>query len=274
MVADMHIHTKNSDGQYSTIEIVEMVKKLEIELFSITDHDNITSCKEMERIVLPQNIKYITGVEFSAINNIYDCHILGYNFDYKNAKLIETCNEINTKRKEKIKTIINHLQQEKHIEFFIEELNNLYNKETVGRYDICKLLMERNLGTKSQIYDNYLTDIKDIKTHRIPIEKITEAIKTSNGVAILAHPKKIENKYNENLENIIKDFIEKGIDGIEVYNSIHTLEDIRRYLEIAKKYDLLITGGSDFHGESHPERKIGTITQHNFYINGSTIRLH
>jgi hypothetical protein len=225
----------------------------------------------MENIVLPNQMKYITGVEFSAINNTYDCHILGYNFDYKNAKLIEICNEINKKRREKIKTIISYLQQKQNIKFTEEELNSLYDKETVGRYDICKLLIEQNLGTKPQIYDNYLTDIKDIKTHRIPIEKITEAIKTANGVSILAHPKKIEQKYNVELEKIIEDFIEKGIHGIEVYNSIHALEDTKRYLEIAEKYDLLITGGSDFHGESHKERKLGTIAQYN--INSSKIRL-
>ena len=86
-MVDMHIHTNNSDGQYSTIEIVEMLKKLDVELFSITDHDNVDSCLELEKINLQDKIKYIPGLEFSAINGIYNCHILGYNIDYKNINL-------------------------------------------------------------------------------------------------------------------------------------------------------------------------------------------
>ena len=76
------------------------------------------------------------------------------------------------------------------------------------------------------------------------------------------------------IEEIIKDFIEKGIDGIEVYNTIHTLKDMRRYLNLAKKYNLLITGGSDFHGNSHPEREIGKTLLYKVTLNSSNLKLH
>ena len=70
-----------------------------------------------------------------------------------------------------------------------------------------------------------------------------------------------------------KDFIEKGINGIEVYNSIHDLQDVKRYILLAKKYNLLITGGSDFHGDSHPERTLGTTTQEKIKIYSSNLKL-
>lgn len=272
-MVDMHIHTNNSDGSYSTKEIVEMLKKLGIEFFSITDHDNINSCKEMEKIQLQKNMEYIPGVEFSAINGIYNCHILGYNFDYNNSKLINECNLISERRLNKIKTIISYLENEREIDFKEKELENLYNKQTVGRYDICKLLMKRGLGTKTEIYENYLSNIKRMKTHRVELENITQTIKDAKGISILAHPKEIEQKYEINIEEVIEDFIEKGIDGIEVYNSIHSLKEMKRYLELAQKYNLLITGGSDFHGESHPERTLGKTLLYKVKLNSSNIRL-
>lgn len=204
---------------------------------------------------------------------MYNCHILGYNFDCNNTSLIKTCEEISKRRINKIETIIKHLENNRDIELKDEELEYLYNKQTVGRFDICKILMKRGLGTKPKIYENYLTNIKGIKTHRIEIGNITQAIKNANGIAILAHPKEIEVKYEVEIEEIIKDFIEKGIDGIEVYNSIHTLKDMRRYLSLAEKYNLLITGGSDYHGESHPERELGKTLLYKVDLKSSNIRL-
>lgn len=273
-MVDMHIHTNNSDGQYTTREIVQKLKKLDIDMFSITDHDNIKSCTEMKNIDLPKKMIYVPGVELSAVNGIYNCHILGYNFDYTNEELKKTCNKINNRRLEKVEAIMNYLIEQRNIEFDEEELDELYDKQTLGRYDIYKLLNKKGFGTKKEIYDNYLTGIKGIKTHRIEIEDVTQSIKNAKGVSILAHPKEIEQKYEVELEKIIEDFIEKGIDGIEVYNTIHTLKDMRRYLLLAKRYNLLITGGSDFHGESHPERELGKTLIYKVELNSSNIKLH
>ena len=133
--------------------------------------------------------------------------------------------------------------------------------------------MGHGYGKKQEIYEKYLSNIEGIKTHRSNIENITEIIKDANGISILAHPKEIEKDYKINIENIIEDFIEKGINGIEVYNSIHDLQDVKRYILLAKKYNLLITGGSDFHGASHPERTLGTTTQEKIKIYSSNLKL-
>jgi len=274
-MVDMHIHTNNSDGEYSTIEIVEMLKKLDVELFSITDHDNVDSCLELEKIDLQDKIRYIPGIEFSAINRIYNCHILGYNIDYKNINLINECETIKKRRQKKIKIIINHLEKNNNIFLTEQEKERIFNKKgTTGRFDLCKILMERGYGKKQEIYEKYLSNIEGVKTHRSNIEDITKIIKTSNGISVLAHPKEIEEDYKVNIENIIEEFIEKGINGIEAYNSVHELKDVKRYLQIAKKYNLLITGGSDFHGISHPERILGTTTTQKIKIYSSNLKLH
>ena len=108
---DLHSHTNNSDGTDTTYEIVEKFKKANIKFFSITDHDDLTSCKEMEEIFLPEDMRYITGIELSAIHKGYNCHILGYGFDHNNASLLAECRFIKTKRKKKIIQVLEYIRE-------------------------------------------------------------------------------------------------------------------------------------------------------------------
>ena len=272
---DLHIHTNNSDGDYTVEQIIKKLKELKINLFSITDHDNIDAYKELEQIKLEEQMKYINGIEFSSINNKYNCHILGYNIDYNNINLIKECEIIKERRLNKIKTIIKNLEEKHNIYLTDEEMTSITNKKgTIGRFSLCKILMERGLGEKQEIYKKYLSNKEGIKTHRSNIEEITKIIKEANGISILAHPKEIEEEYKIDIEELIEDFIEKGINGIEAYNSIHTLQDVKKYILLAQKYNLLITGGSDFHGRSHKERILGTTTKEKIKINSSNIKLH
>lgn len=274
-MVDLHIHTSNSDGEFKTEEILEILKKLGVNFFSITDHDNINSCKEMEKIVIPENMKYIPGVEFSSKTEKLNLHILGYNIDYNNENIIKECETIRCRKVEKITTIINFIKDYYGIEITDEEEKTILGKQgTIGRMDICKLLIKKGYGTRKEIYNKYLTNTPYALTHRSNIETITKIIHDSNGIAVIAHPKKIEKEFNISLSNIIEELIEKGIDGIEAYNSVHTLKDIKRYLMIAKKYNLLITGGSDFHGNTHPERQLGYTSTKKIKINSSNIKLH
>lgn len=273
-MVDMHIHTNNSDGSNSTKEIVEMLKILRAEMFSITDHDNVDAYKELENIDLGE-MTCIPGIELSSKNENYNCHVLGYYIDYNNKELINECEIIKNRRIEKINIIINYLEQEKNIYLSEEEKLKIFGKKgTIGRYDLCKVLMDKGYGTKSIIYDRYLTNIDGITTHRSEIETTTSVIKNAHGIPVLAHPKEIEQTYNINIEDVIEDFIEKGIEGIEVYNTIHTLKEAKKYLELAQKYNLLITGGSDYHGASHPERKLGRTTMYKLALNSSNLKTH
>lgn len=271
---DLHMHSINSDGEFSTLELVEKIVNSGINIFSITDHDNINSCLEMERIKLSSNFLYVPGVEFSACCGRYQCHILGYDVDYRNVRLVRECSEIKKRKLEKIKLVLKYLRDVHMIDITQDEEFSIINKKgTIGRMDICKLLIKKGYGTRSEIYDKYLT-IPNMKSHRSDAGIITDIIKQSNGVSILAHPKEIEDDYKVNIEDIIENFLKIGIDGIEVYNSIHTLKDVRRYLLLAKKYNLLTTGGSDFHGKLKPERCLGLTTTEHIPIELNQLNFH
>lgn len=256
-MVDMHIHTVNSDGEYSTYDIVDKLINLNIKLFSITDHDNINSYYDMKNIVLPSDMVYVSGIEFSSFLNSYNCHILGYGFDNVDL-IIDECLKIRNRRINKVSCVIDHLK-DLGIYFSDSELSCIFDKHgTIGRFDVCKILMNRGFGSKSDIYDKYL-DIA-LPTHRSELLTITDVIHRSGGISVLAHPKEIENDYNVDICDIVGGFLECGIDGIEAYNSVHSLSDVRRYLELASKYNLFVTGGSDFHGSSHPNRVLGRTT--------------
>lgn len=269
---DMHIHTANSDGTYSTREIIEMLIKLGITQFSITDHDDVSAYREINGILLPDNINCIPGIEFSTLhNNSFNCHILGYGINCSNDVLLGMCRLIKATRIKKINQVLEYIRDMFGKIITDEDARKILNKKgTIGRYDICEVLLKKpeNAGMKrSEIYDRYLTP-KNLIVHRIPSKVIIDTIHKAKGKAILAHPKEIEEDYPEiDIEKFIYELIREGLDGIEIYNSVHTPEDVERYRAMAKDFDNMIsnkffltTGGSDFHGENKPERQLGRTT--------------
>lgn len=269
---DMHIHTTNSDGTKSPREIIEMLKKLRIKIFSITDHDDVSAYKEINGILVPEdNLTCIPGIEFSAIHNNYNCHILGYDIVYSNKDLLGQCEMIKASRRIKIIKILEYIRDMFGEIITDEEAKKILNKKgTIGRYDICEILLKKpeNQGLKrSEIYDQYLTP-KDLIVHRVPSKIIIDTIHKAGGKAILAHPKEIEEDYPEiDIKKFIYELIKEELDGIELYNSIHTPEDVERYRIMASDFNnkltnkyFHVTGGSDFHGDNKPKIQLGRTT--------------
>jgi predicted metal-dependent phosphoesterase TrpH len=265
---DLHIHTNNSDGEFSTKDIINMLKDSNVTTFSITDHDNINSCQE----VINENINglyYIRGIENSALFKNYNMHILGYDINDNCYNMQKIISVIQKSRNLRILEIIKILKDKYNIEFESNTINEVLNRTgTVGKAHVIELLYKYGYGNSNvEIYKKYLKDLKTEINYRTDAEKVIEAIKRDNGIAVLAHPKEIENEYHIDIEMIIKNLINIGLDGIEVYNSLHNLEDIKKYLDIAKKYNLLISGGSDYHGIfTKPNVELGNVSQEKIKI--------
>ena len=252
---DLHIHTKNSDGDYSESEIIELLKEKEVEIFSITDHDNIDSIYNIKKINL-KDMTYIPGVELSVKKEKYKCHVLGYGMNpAKCHGLQEICNEIQTKRKIKFLELVQDLKDkfgdELNIEISREDVENLFEKtKVVGKTDLAKLLVDKGVGNSfDEVYKKYVKPLRFQTIYRIDLQDAINAIHEAEGIAVLAHPVTVEQTSKQNIEEFIDEFIECGIDGIEVLSSKHSLDDIKRFYKIAKEKQLLISGGSDYHGE-------------------------
>lgn len=260
---DLHIHSKFSDGDYTLEEIVDKLKENGIDIFSITDHDNADSIRAMQDVDI-RGLIYIPGIEFSASKAGYKMHILGYNVDGNSQELLEACRNMKMRKNLRNLEIIQQLKERFGIVITREETIQLLNSPSfVGQTTIAKLLLNKGIIPDVKFaFQNYFSKL-DLRTDAtIDLDEAVRIIHSSGGIAVIAHPIEIEKKYNISIEDIIYLFKNAGIDGIEIFNSKHTLSDIKRYLAVAKREGLLISGGSDYHGEiMKPNVKLGRISK-------------
>lgn len=262
---DLHIHSKFSDGEYTVEEIVEKLKKTGIGIFSITDHDNIESIKAMQQVE-HQGLTYITGIEFTASKGAYKMHVLGYNIDGNNEELNKACRDIKVRKNLRNLEVIQQLREKFGIIITKDEtleLLRMSERKFVGQTTIAKLLVTKGIIPDVKYYfQNFFPSIKPKTNATIDLNKAVEIIHNAGGLAVLAHPITIEQDYGINIESVFEIFRNAGIDGIEVFNSKHTLTDIKRYYALARKENLLISGGSDYHGEIiKPNIKLGRVSK-------------
>lgn len=260
---DLHIHSKFSDGEYSIEEIVKKIRENGIKTFSITDHDNADSVRAMNSVDT-SGLIYIPGIEFSASKGKYQMHILGYGIDGNSTELLGACKEIKTRKNLRNLEVIQQLKEKFGIEITREEALELLNRAGfVGQTTIAKLLVDKGIIPNVKFYfDNFFKELKLKTDATIDLDKAVQIIHNAGGMAVVAHPISIENKYGVQIDEIYEIFRNANIDGIEIFNSKHTLSDIKRYYKLARKENLLVSGGSDYHGEiMKPNIKLGKISK-------------
>ena len=262
---DLHIHSNFSDGEYDIKTIINKLKEENIKIFSICDHDNIDSINYLNNLKL-SNINYISGVEISSYYKKMGIHILGYYIDGNVLPLKRLLFKINQKRKKRMKEILKKIKVKKGIVLSNDEIDEIMSSNNIGKKILSKILIKNNLGSNHlEIRNNYLSNLGCKISYRAHIKKVCKSIKLAGGIPVLAHPKELELRYGIKVETVIKDMINCGIKGIEVYHSIHNDNDIVRYLNIAKKYNLLISGGSDFHSDNG-NKKLGLLSKEDYVI--------
>lgn len=254
--ADLHIHSSYSDGAYTPEEIIDIARKNEVKYISITDHDSIGGQYINSKGI--EDIKIISGIEFSAEYNEMELHILGYCIDVNNERLRESVKMLNDKRLERVQKIITNLK-----EYDIQlEIDELYknNNETLGRSHIANAMVEKGyFANYKQAFQKFLIKGKPgyERGFKLSYKEAIDIIKSAGGVAVLAHPGQIYKRME--VEKIIKELKCFGLSGVEVYHPSHDKGDSNEFYNLAKKYKLTITGGSDFHGGStYKENNIGS----------------
>ncbi len=259
---DLHIHTTYSDGQYSLKEVIEKVKQSGIKTFSITDHDSIDSINEIKKYDL-KGIKYIKGVEISSIlDNKYKMHILGYFIDENCEKLNLVLKQLKERRNLRFLELVEYVEKTFNLKINKDDVYNTIKEVNIpGKPHLAQLMVKYNYVTSvKEAFEKYLEDAKTKTSNRIPADIVIEAIKCAGGKAIWAHPKKVEKKYDVDFKELMPRLLKLGIDGIEVFNSLHTYSDSMRYLSYANEHNLLKSGGSDYHGDKiKPDVKLGVI---------------
>lgn len=252
--ADLHIHSTYSDGFLSPEDIAKAAIKQGIKCISITDHDTISSQYIAKKIY--NDLKIITGVEFSTEYKGEQIHILGYFIDTENKALIEAISNIQTRRTERVEEILKKLAQNQiNVELDYFKTNS---STSFGRGNIARELVSRGYAkTFKEAFLKYLDVGRPayVEVKKLNYIDVINLIHDSSGIPVLAHPGKIHRSMG--IEEMIKEFKNHGLNGMEVYHTSHTSNQISTYYNLSKKYKLLITGGSDFHGRENAKISIG-----------------
>ena len=273
-IIDMHTHTNYSDGELSPEELIRLAIDKRIRTLAITDHDTIEGIKRVDRnedIIVDSGIEIINGIELSAKTNKGRMHILGYGIDLNNKALNKKMIDLKDNSINSVLSIMEQIKRDYGIRFSYEDIKELVNaNHNLGRPDLAKLCIKYGYAaTVQDAFDKYLIDAYN-KTRQtgkgLQYQECLELIANSGGIPVLAHPKSLELSEKDFLI-LLKDMISCGLKGIEVYHSSHTKEEMKYYLEIANKYDLLISGGSDYHGKTvKPDIELGTGKNNNIRI--------
>ena len=253
--ADLHLHTQFSDGTFTPEELVLRAQNAGLACIALTDHDTVEGCARAAAACADVKMEFISGAELTAEHEDTEVHILGYFLDTKNPVLLDRIGKFQAVRQNRIREMCAALNQ-LGIPLKAEAVFALANCKSPGRPHVARALVkEKLIGNLDEAFEKYLKKGRPAwvpKTKMSALEGV-ELIHEAGGLAVMAHPGL------NRTDDIIPGLVKAGLDGIECFHTKHSTVMAERYLEIAEKYDLLVTGGSDCHGFSKKAPLIGTV---------------
>jgi predicted metal-dependent phosphoesterase TrpH len=240
---DLHSHTNYSDGFNSPKDLIDKARSKGIEILSITDHDNLAGIDEASEYGKEVGVEIIAGVEISSDILDREIHILGYFVEPGNPELERYLEYFRAERLKRADRIVNKLNT-LGISLKLDDVLKISKNSAVGRPHIAQAMLERGFtNSYFEAFNKYIGNgciAYEKKVHVSP-RSAFKIISDSGGLSFIAHPGIMP-------ENILKELIESGVDGIEVVHPSHNPQLVKFYRGIVNEYFLLESGGSDFHG--------------------------
>jgi len=255
MYADLHLHTTFSDGTYSPEELAGHAQRCGFRAVALTDHDTVDGCARMAAACETAGLEFVPAAELTTELAEHELHVLGYYLDVQNSKLLEQLCRFQEVRRQRVFEMVARLNA-LNIPLQAEAVFALANCRSPGRPHIARALTQG--GWCSGLDDAFERFLKKGKPAWVPKFKISapdaiELIHQAGGLASLAHPG------INHCDEIIPELVAAGIDGLECFHTKHSTSTTQRYLEMADKHGLLVTGGSDCHGMNKGRPLIGSI---------------
>lgn len=255
---DLHVHSNASDGTLTPSELVALAKESGLTAFALTDHDSIDGIEEALRAGKELGMEVIPGVELSCNYNDEEIHVVGLYIDYKDAEFVEHLKNFQDLRDNRNIKMAERLCEEG-FDITADALHEMFPDAVITRAHVAKYLVATGqVKELSIVFDKYIGNgckcfVDRPKVHPADAVKMIHRI---GGVAILAHPClcKMDRK---DVYAMIEELTVAGLDGIEAIYSCNMGSDEKDFSEIAIKHNLLISGGSDFHGSNKPYIKLG-----------------
>ncbi|MBJ6363294.1 PHP domain-containing protein [Paenibacillus sp. GCM10012307] len=247
--ADLHAHTTVSDGTRTPAEVVQLAAEKGLAAVAITDHDTMGGVEEALAEGARLNITVVPGIEISTSASGKDIHILGYYADWRDAKWQQRLELLGTGRGRRNEQIVEALR--KHgipitMNEVIAAAGRMEGRKSIGRPHIAAVLVGKGVvSTISEAFEQWIGSGKPgyANLPKVSPFEAVEWIREAGGTSVIAHP----GLYHD--DKLVEEIILHGVNGIEVFHSDHTAEDEARYAALARRYGLLETAGSDYHGE-------------------------
>lgn len=253
--ADLHLHTRFSDGTETPERVVELAREAGLAAMAITDHDNVEALPVAAPVANRLGIELIPGIEMSASAEGREVHLLGFFIDPEN---VAFRNHLSQQQARRIQRVHQTAEQLKRIGVHLDpaEVLALAGAGTVGRPHVARILVKHGyVSSMPDAFDRYLAEGKPgfVSGSVVVPAGIIKLIRDAGGVPVLAHPVYLKN------DALVSQFAREGLAGLEVYHSSHTPDVVARYERIAKELNLLPTGGSDFHGDAKEGLPVGAV---------------
>ena len=261
-IVDLHVHSTASDGTYTPEEVAKLAKTIGLSAIALTDHDTIDGLDAFQKTGNTLGIETITGIEFAALwekHHRPEIHIVGLGFDPDHPALLERMKDIqnsrdvrNQKMCEKLSSIGLHIT--------LDEVAANAGGEIITRAHFANVLLKKGyIAKKEDAFSRYIsTGLPGyVEREFLSPELCIRTIKEAGGAAVLAHP----TLYGLNmaqLEELCEELIPYGLDGIECQYSTYSSAETKTITALAKKMNLLPSGGSDFHGKNKPNIHLGS----------------
>lgn len=254
--ADLHVHTNLSDGTFSPEQVVEYASKIGLDCIAICDHDVIDGIKPAIEAGEKYGLEIIPGVELTAEKQGCEIHVLGFYIDWENKEFRQKLNGLCQQRIKRIYEMVDKLKRHG-INLDAQDVFKISGEGSVGRLHLATVMHKRGYTqTIEEAFKKYIGNGKPCYVSKInltPEEAIAEIIRVK-GIPVLAHPGAMGK------DKFIPSYVKHGLMGIEVYHPEHPPAIARHYEDVTKKYELLITGGSDCHGHGKGRILMGSIT--------------
>ena len=259
--ADLHCHSVVSDGTLTPEALAERAKANGVELWALTDHDEVGGQNRAAAAAKVQGMKYLTGTEISVSFIGHTIHIVGLGFDSDNAKLVQGLRQTRGGRTERAREMAQGLAKVGIKDAFEGALKFVGNPELISRTHFARFLVESGICSETnEVFRKYLTEGKPgYVPHRwASLKDAVCWITGAKGIAIIAHPARYRFTPNEEYA-LFTEFIAHGGRGVEVVTGSHSAAEYVKYAETAKEFGLAASRGSDFHSPEESRTDLGSL---------------
>jgi predicted metal-dependent phosphoesterase TrpH len=262
MFADLHLHTRYSDGTYTPVELAAQAKLHGLAAIALTDHDTVEGCVPMAAACAQGGLEFIPGSELTAEINGHELHLIGYLIDPQHPRLLRETAQFQTVRQERIREIVARLNR-LGVSMPAEAVFALADCRAPGRPHVARALIEAGVcATVDEAFERFLKKNRPgwVPKFKVSTASAIDLIHEAGGLAVMAHPGL--NRQDDSIPELVA----QGLDGLECFHSAHSPAACAHYKALAEQHGLLITGGSDCHGLNKGKPLIGSVKLPYVYV--------